>query len=171
MNALIAKGLFGVDTMESVRYWDFVDDQSSEDSMIYDMIKAHKKFAKQQQFLYNEGKISRQDILDSYALMGELAKMAPEHRRQEVLQGSMLTYFSSENPEESVTKLLLDGIGHMPLSEIEEHIRGMAKEGTIPPETEALLLKLATEVMDERSLSQQEIIDAVTGNNDTTLEK
>ena len=108
--SLLARGVFGMRTMDELYAMQMNREISDQDFDVTSLIRANQRFLKQQMFLYNQGKIGRQEYMDAARIVGYLAQAAPQGRIVEVLEGSMLEDFDSNDPANAPVAQLIAGI-------------------------------------------------------------
>jgi hypothetical protein len=107
-NSLLARGLFGARSMEEMQFFRLNGKIRDSNAIVEDMIRSNRKFLTQYVRLYRKGEISRDMFHDAARLVGELAGFAPEGRVEEVKQGSMLPYFSDDDPSRLPMTILVE---------------------------------------------------------------
>jgi hypothetical protein len=156
-NAVIAKGVFGVGTMQETEIWHMRDMIADRDAVVKDMIFSGQRALKTHFAFWRNGDISQDAFNDRVRFVGELAKLAPEGRREEVIQGIMKSVgFSDDDPNATFAlELAKATIGRTGLTPAEA--KRFMSTIDVPDEIRASLESWIEESYDTRVLNDKEI--------------
>jgi len=107
LQSLLARGIFGVRTMDELYSMNMNRETQNEDKQVRSMIRANQRFLKQYLQLYNKGKIDRKTFMDVSRIVGHMSALAPEGRKIEVIEGSMLENLDGNDPTDTPHQQLL----------------------------------------------------------------
>jgi hypothetical protein len=87
-------------------YYRLQDNIKDSDKIVKDMIYENRRFITQYIKLYRNGEISRDVFHDAARIVGYMAEMAPDGRKDEVIKGSMMPHFEDDDPSKMPLQLL-----------------------------------------------------------------
>lgn len=164
MTQLVLKGVLGATTMEEQAYYSLDEKLHSSDDQVRELSRDIRRFLKQYHFLYEKGDISADQWLEIAAIAGELAGMAPDGRKMEVIESAMLDSLSDDDPTKSMVSLLAEGAINQKLTEAE--IKDMMNQLPIPDEVKNSLNQMIEGgLLDETQMNQEEMRQQLIENN------
>jgi hypothetical protein len=161
--AMVARGLFGARTMEETAYRRAQSKEWDSDAEVKSMIFANRRFLRQYISLYKEGEISQDTFNDAARIVAFMAMAAPEGRREEVIQGSMLSKFADDDPETMPSTMLSNMAveGKLNPAETKDLIRQLR-----PDDPNMQLLELyIDDIYDRKVRAEEEMIEHMLKHN------
>ena len=153
---LFLRGTLGVRTEQETSLWDLRDKVYSSDEIVGSIIKDLRKMVKNNHFRYERGDITQKVYYDSARAVARLAKLAPEGRRMEVIEGVWLEdYFVDDDPSQSPMNLIVDAmlLGRVSKGQALQKINELG----LSPSQKQMALDFADEVYSEDLLSDEDL--------------
>jgi len=130
--ALIAKGLFGVQTKEEIAYYALQQAVYDSNDEVDGIIRENKDHFKRLIQRWRDGAMTAEDVMLNVQMISNLWEDFPEARRMEILQRSLIEPFNNGQP--SIAKILSEWMA----------------EGSIGPQHEALIDQLVELTPEQR---------------------